>query len=86
MREQIAAIWQKYDTNGNGILDKKEAHKFLRDYMYEVTGEEPTLEDVERNFDTMDTDKSNDIDKEECLKFLKGFKIGHQLKILMAAT
>ena len=45
--------------------------------MKEVTGEEPTKADIERNFTTMDLDKSGDIDKEEAFKFLKGYKIGH---------
>ena len=31
----------------------------------------------------MDIDKSGDIDKNEALKFLKGFSLGHGLKSLL---
>ena len=61
MRDQVDAIWQKYDINKDGVLDKKEAEKFLRDYILEVTGNDPTQEEVERNFETMDIDKSGDV-------------------------
>ena len=50
----------------------------------EVTGEAPTEDELERNFEIMDEDHSGDIDKEEAIKFLKGFRIGHALKNLMA--
>ena len=51
--------------------------------MKEVTGNDPSQEELERNFEIMDEDMSGDIDKEEALKFLKGFRIGHALKALM---
>ena len=42
-----------------------------------MTGEEPTEENVKKNFKEMDLDGSEDIDKEEATKFLKGYRIGH---------
>ena len=43
----------------------------------EMTGEEPTQDDLNRNFILMDTNDSGDVTKEECLKFLKGLKVGN---------
>ena len=52
--------------------------------MKEVTGNDPTEKELQRNFEIMDLDKSGDIDKEEAFKFIKGFRIGHALKSLMS--
>ena len=43
----------------------------------EYSGKEPTEAELEKNFLAMDVDKSGDIDKNEALKFLKGFSLGN---------
>ena len=82
-REEVNQVWKDYDTGASGKLERKEAFKFLQACMKEVTGQEPTQDEIEKNFEVMDLDGSGDIDKEEAFKFLKGYKIGHQLKVLM---
>ena len=46
-------------------MDKEEAFTFLKVMLKEYTGNDPTDEELERNFQMMDYDKSGDIDKAE---------------------
>ena len=48
-----------------------------------MTGAEPSDEELERNFAIIDEDASGTLDKEEVLKFLKGFSLGFTLRNLM---
>ena len=48
-----------------------------------MTGSEPTDEELDRNFNIIDEDASGTLDKEEVLKFLKGFGLGFTLRNLM---
>ena len=36
--EQVERIWQEFDVNRNGVLDRDEGHNFLRKTMTKVTG------------------------------------------------
>ena len=35
-QEQIDRLWDDYDKDGNGSLDKDEAHAFFRDVLYRM--------------------------------------------------
>ena len=48
-----------------------------------MTGSDPTDDELERNFNIIDEDASGTLDKEEVLKFLKGFGLGFTLRNLM---
>ena len=48
-----------------------------------LTGTDPTDDELERNFNIIDEDASGNLDKEEVLKFLKGFGLGFTLRNLM---
>ena len=48
-----------------------------------MTGVAPGDEELERNFNIIDEDASGTLDKEEVLKFLKGFGLGFKLRNLM---
>ena len=48
-----------------------------------MTGSDPTDDELERNFSIIDEDASGTLDKEEVLKFLKGFGLGFTLRNLM---
>ena len=48
-----------------------------------MTNSEPTDDELERNFNIIDEDASGNLDKEEVLKFLKGFNLGFSLRNLM---
>ena len=50
-----------------------------------MTGQPPTDEEIERNFSIIDEDGNGSLDKEEVLKFLKGFGPGFTLRNLMRA-
>ena len=82
-KEEVESIWREFDKSGTGMLEKDEAFLFLKKTIQEVTGNDPSEDELQRNFEIMDEDNSGDIDKEEALKFLKGFRIGHALKELM---
>ena len=83
LRDEVDAIWSKYDQNKNGVLDREEAFAFLKDMMAEVTGQAPTQEEIESNFKILDEDGSGDVSKEETYKFIKGYRIGHTLREMM---
>ena len=53
------------------------------DELCAMTGSEPTDDELERNFHIIDEDASGALDKEEVLKFLKGFGLGFTLRNLM---
>ena len=70
--------------DGSGRLDRDEAFAFLRMILKQYTNEDPSDEELEKNFNLMDADKSGDIDKDECHKFLKGFELGLELKEMLS--
>ena len=82
-RARVEEIWKIYDTNNSGVLEKDQAKAFLLDELKTMTGSEPTEDELERNFNIIDEDASGTLDKEEVLKFLKGFGLGFTLRNLM---
>ena len=48
--------------------------RFLKVYLKQVTGKEPTRRDLENNFSLMDADGSGVIDKVEALDYLASLK------------
>ena len=81
-RQQIDTIWEVYDEDKSGVLDEEEAKKLLKVIIKEVTGTEPTQSELKRNFMKMDKDRSGDIDKEECIAYLRGVRMGQKLKMI----
>ena len=78
----IDEIWQNYDQDQNGLLDKRETKKFLLDTIAEMYGgseadvdkmfgEHFTDEEFSNSFYKIDTDKSDTISKDEMLQFIK---------------
>ena len=51
----------------------------MKGILLEVTGKLPDQKEVDENFAIMDEDRSGDIDKYEAMKFLRGFRMGHEL-------
>ena len=82
-RARVEEIWVKYDTNNSGVLEKEQGKAFLMAELSELTGVAPGDEELERNFNIIDEDASGTLDKEEVLKFLKGFGLGFKLRNLM---
>ena len=83
-RQKVEKIWvDYYKGQGNGNLNKEEAKTFLRDIMTELTGKEPTEDELERKFKHVDKNGNGEINKEEAFIFLKGFHLDCKLKSLM---
>ena len=82
-RARVEEIWKQFDVDGNGYLSRDEAKAFLTVELKTLTGTDPTEDELERNFNIIDEDASGTLDKEEVLKFLKGFGLGFTLRNLM---
>ena len=64
-KKRIDEIWEKYDVNKSGVLEKSEAFIFLRDVFRDLFGTESTDVDLESTFKMVDTNNSGVIEKEE---------------------
>ena len=65
-------IWDKYDTDRSGALDRDETRKFVQETLSEMKqGGEFTDEDFEACFSEFDKDKSGTIEKSEMAIFIK---------------
>ena len=65
----INQIWDKYDKDNSGSLDKEETKQFVIDTMMEEG--EFDQESFEQMFIEFDTDKSGTVEKEEIIAFIK---------------
>ena len=52
------------------MLENDQAIKFLEKSLAEMSGSEPTKEEIEMNFAAIDIDANNVLDKEEVQKYL----------------
>ena len=73
-KQEVDAVWEKYDVNKNGVLDKDECMNFLRDTFKEVFGDDMTDEQLEGTFKMIDEDGSGGFSKEEVMKHIAGLK------------
>ena len=68
----VEAIFEKYDTDKSGTLDKKECKKFVEEKLVEMLGSDKYDESqFESIFQAFDTDGSGSIDKAELTVFMK---------------
>ena len=68
----IDQIWQTYDVDNNGALDKEETKKFVQDTLGNLgTGEEFSDEAFAEVFATFDKDGSGTVEKNEMVTFIK---------------
>mgnify|MGYP001946875011 CR=1 FL=1 len=74
IKATIASIWDQYDTNGNGFLERDEAFKFIKQTMADIASEiqySLSDEECEAAFNTYDSDGSGQISKTEMHHFIK---------------
>jgi len=72
MKNAIDLIWEEYDTDKSGDLDKAEAKKFVMDLLvYSGATSQYTDEGFEQLFTQFDKDNSGTIDKTEMAAFIK---------------
>jgi len=74
----IEEVWDKYDADKNGALDKEETAGFVRDLLgdqgrRDEWGDEDFEESV---FAALDKDRSGTIDKPEIVDFMKRLLTG----------
>ena len=55
-KSEVEKIWDQYDLDGSGTLDKDEAQTFLREFIGDLTGTVPKDEELEDQFINMDAD------------------------------
>ena len=68
----VDEIWGKYDTDGNGNLDKDETKQFVRDTLSDMSdGTGFNDEDFDQCFREFDKDNSGTIEKTEMVQFIK---------------
>ena len=68
----VDEIWGKYDTDGNGNLDKDETKQFVRDTLSDMSdGAGFNDEDFDQCFREFDKDGSGTIEKGEMVQFIK---------------
>ena len=75
-KARVDAVWDKYDADKNGTLEKAECLNFLRDTFKEVFGSEQTDEQLESTFNMVDTNKNGVIDKAEMMQHINGIVDG----------
>ena len=70
--KEVGKIWDTYDTNGDGVLDREECFIFIRDLMSQSFDEDlPTNMQLSDMFLSLDLDGDGKIDKNEMTQFLK---------------
>ena len=64
-KKRIDEIWDKYDLDKNGVLEKAEAYVFLRDIFRDLFGTESTDDDLDSTFKMVDSNNNGVIEKDE---------------------
>ena len=68
----INQIWETYDIDKSGALDKEETKRFVQDTLGNLgSGDEFSQEAFDERFLTFDKDNSGTVDKEEMVTFIK---------------
>ena len=72
IKKCVDEIWAKYDSDGNGYLDKQETKQFVKDTLQDMSdGDGFNDGDFEECFSEFDKDGSGTIEKEEMVEFIK---------------
>ena len=68
----VEEIWNKYDDDGNGYLDKEETKHFVKDTLTDMSdGVGFNDDDFDQCFREFDKDNSGTIEKAEMVQFIK---------------
>lgn len=72
IKQQIDDIWDQYDTDRSGALDKNETKKLVKDAFFsQGVGKKFSQEAFDVIFAKFDTDKSGTVEKYEMVAFYK---------------
>ena len=64
--ETVNSMWEQYDVDKSGVLDKPEAYKFMESTL----GKGPTDEEFNELFANLDTDNSGVVKKDEMCAYI----------------
>lgn len=65
-------LWQKYDADGSGTLEKPEARRFINDTMKNLGSNDSfTEETYDEVFAEFDEDKTGKISKQNMISFMR---------------
>lgn len=67
----VNEIWDQYDDDGNGCLDREEVMNFVTDRLQEYSELTFNIESFDKIFYKIDKDKSGTIEKDEFIAFVK---------------
>jgi Ca2+-binding EF-hand superfamily protein len=74
IRKHLDDIWEEYDKDGSGALDKAETKKLVNNKFKNILVDEAyTDEGFEQCFKEFDKNGSGTIEKEEMALFLRGY-------------
>lgn len=72
IKKMVDDIWEQYDDDNSGELDKEETRQFVQDNLEEMAdGAKFNDRDFEQCFLDFDKDGSGTIDKDEMVQFIK---------------
>ena len=72
VQQVIDQIWDTYDADKSGALDKQETKKFVQDTLGNLgSGDEFSDEAFDEVFKTFDKDNSQTVEKAEMVTFIK---------------
>ena len=66
----VDEIWENYDVDNSGELDKEETYRFVRHTLAGVIDDDQD-EAIEHVFNEFDVDRSGLIDRKEMITFIK---------------
>jgi hypothetical protein len=73
----VQGLWTEYDTDANGVLDRREARRFVQDFIALIRIREGKvartfkMESFEKWFTDVDKDANNALDMREMCNFIK---------------
>ena len=78
IKKCIEMIWDEFDKDGNGYLDKDETKAFIIKSLAETQPDEPQIDDAtfEECFNIYDHDGTGKITKNEMTAFIKKISAG----------
>ena len=87
--DQVDQIWSQYDTDMDGKLNQQDALEFLQVVLKEQSNSEQGRKYLQQhleNFLSANSRNANDINKQEALEYIQGFRLGAELRQMVSNT
>ena len=79
--DQVNKIWDKYDSDRSGVLDKIESANFLNEILTAQGMGPPSMEQFNMFFSEFDINNDGVIQKSEMARFIKRFIYGEHSQL-----